>query len=94
MGLSRHGQEIIINFNAEEEMADIYTSNPFWIRKMDKLVKANPKQFKLIEVQRLQGKIISKRYLCPKRFVTIRSKDMHLTEEQREARVKHLQEKK
>ena len=85
--LSRYEQEVIINFNAEEDTAELYTANPSWIRKMDKLVEQNPEQFSEMEHRRgrIEGKVISKSYRFPKRFITIRSKDVkpNLTEEQR-----------
>ena len=40
--LSRYEQEVIINFNAEEDTATLYTENPAWIRKLDRLVEQNP----------------------------------------------------
>ena len=44
MSLTRYEQEVSINFNAAEDTADLYTANPVWIRRMDKLVEANPEQ--------------------------------------------------
>ncbi len=41
MGLTRYEQEVLINFNAEEQTASIYTANPVWLRKMDKLATMN-----------------------------------------------------
>lgn len=84
--LSKYEQEVVINFNAGEDTADLYTANPAWIRKMDKLVLQNPEQFKLIKEDKYQGEIIAKRYIFPKRFISVRSKDIkrELTEEQRE----------
>jgi len=32
-------QEVRINLNADENEATVYTANPAWIRKMDKLHK-------------------------------------------------------
>ena len=86
MALSRIEQEVVISFNAEEDTADLYTANPSWMNKLDKLGKTNPGQFRLIETSTCQGKVVSKRYTFPKRFVSIRSKDVkrELTEEQRE----------
>ncbi len=84
-GLSGYEQEVTIIFNAVDETAEIYTANPVWTRKMDKLVEQNPKQFKLERVGKCEGKIISKSYSFPKKFITIRSKETkrELTEEQR-----------
>ena len=92
MGLSRYEQEVIINFNAEEEHASLYTANPVWIRKMDKLLKQNPDQFRLGRVERVKGEVVSKEYIFPKRFVSIRSRDIKrvLTEEQRQELAERL----
>lgn len=54
MRLSRYEQEVIINFNAEEEHASLYTANSVWIRKMDKLLEQNPDQFRLGRVERVK----------------------------------------
>ena len=85
MRLSRYEQEVIINFNGEEEHASLYTANLVWIRKMDKLLEQNPDQFRLRRVERIKGEVVSKEYIFPKRFVSIRSRDIKrvLTEEQR-----------
>lgn len=83
--LSRYEQETIINFNAEEDTAKIYTADPVWIRKLDKLVEQNPEQFGPGGTELLEGEVIAKRYSFPKRFITIRSKDVKrkLTDEQK-----------
>lgn len=85
--LSKYEQEVVIGFNAEEDAADLYTADPVWIRKMDRLVEQNPEQFKLVRVEKCQGDVVSKRYTLPKRFISIRSKDVkrELTDEQRQA---------
>ncbi len=84
MGLTRYEQEVLINFNAEEQTASIYTANPIWLRKMDKLATAHPENFKQIAEEKLEGKIISKTYEFPKNLVSIR-KPLRLSEEQRKA---------
>lgn len=85
MGLSKYEQEVILNFNAEDNTATLYSSNPVWIRKMDKLVEQNPEQFKMYRQEKLQGKVVSKAYEFPKEFISIRSKKRtcNFTEEQR-----------
>ena len=85
---SKYEQEIVIAFNAAEDTAEIYTADPVWIRKMDKLVQQNPEQFRPGRVETCQGEIVAKRYTFPKRFITIRSKDVKqvLTDEQRAER--------
>lgn len=47
MKLSRYEQEVVINFNADESEATIYTANLAWIRKMDKLCKEFPEVIRL-----------------------------------------------
>ena len=85
--LSKYEQEVMINFNAEDDEATMYTANPVWIRKMDKLVEQNPEQFKMYRPERVEGKVVSKCYKFPKEFITIRSKkrESGLNEEQRKA---------
>lgn len=73
--LPRYEQEVIINFNAEEDTATLYTANPQWIRKLDRLVEQNPEQFEMYRQEKMDGRVISKAYRFPKRFVTVRSKD-------------------
>ena len=80
---SKYEQEVVIGFNAAEDTAEIYTADPVWIRKMDKLVQQNPEQFKSGRVETYQGDIVAKRYTFPKRLISIRSKERRLTDEQR-----------
>ena len=76
--LSRYEQETIINFNAGEEMATVYTRDPAVMRKLDALVIEFP------EVYRCIGETdIDKTYEMPKSSVTYR-KPRKLSEEQRE----------
>lgn len=95
--ISKHEQEVVINFNAGEDTADFYTADPVWMRKLDKMVKQNPEQFSILREEMHEGKVIAKRYIFPKRFVTIRSKDKKstMTDEQKQAaatRMKGLRE--
>lgn len=86
MGLLKIEQEVVISFNAEEGEADLYTANPAWIRKMDKLVASKPELFRQIREDYYKGKVVSKRYVFPKRLVSIRTKEtkLNLTDEQRQ----------
>lgn len=74
-------QETVINFSRTEDKAILYTSDRTWMTKMDKLVKSNPKMFKVVEENE-----ISKRYEFPKSLLTVRKGYVNLTEEQRKAR--------
>jgi len=78
MNLTRYEQEVVINFNADEDMATVYSANPAWIRKMDVLVKEFPGVF---HVKRQTE--ISKTYELPKKLVRI-GKPGKLSQAQRE----------
>ena len=67
MKLTRYEQETVINFNAEEKMATLYTRDPAIMRKVDALVIDYPDTFKCI------GETdIDKTYEMPKSAVTYR----------------------
>ena len=79
MKLTRYEQETIINFNAQDQMATLYTRDPAIMRKVDALVIDYPDTFKCI------GETdIDKTYEMPKSAVTYR-KPRRLSEEQRRA---------
>ena len=94
MGISRQEQETIISFNAEEDTATIWASDPSWIRKMDKLVDSNPDEFKCTRQEEMDGQVIQKRYEMPKKYVSIRSKSRkrEMTEEQKKINAERLRE--
>ena len=78
MKLTRYEQETIININAQDQMATLYTRDPAVMRKVDALVIEYPDTFKCI------GETdIDKTYSMPKSFVTYR-KPRRISEEQRE----------
>ena len=67
MKITRYEQETIINFNAEEKTATLYTRDPAIMRKIDALVIEYPDTFKCI------GETdIDKTYEMPKSAVTYR----------------------
>ena len=79
MKMTRYEQETIINFNAQERSATLYTRDPAVIRRIDTLVNDYPDTFKCI------GETdIDKTYEMPKSSVTYR-KPRRLSKEQREA---------
>ena len=67
MNLTRYEQEVVINLNADEEMATVYSANPAWIRKMDALVKEFPDVFRIKRQTE-----VSKTYELPEKYVRIR----------------------
>lgn len=94
MGLSKYEQETIISFNRTDSSAELYTADPYWMRKMDKLIAKNPEQFHELETLTRNGEIISKKYSFPKKFISIRSKDIAVnwTDEQKKIATKRLQD--
>ena len=78
MKLTRYEQETIINYNAEDKTATLYTRDPAVMRKVDTLVIDYPDTFKCI------GETdIDKTYEMPKSVVTFR-KPRNISDEQRE----------
>ena len=92
VGMTRREQETIVSFNVAEDTAELYTADPVYIRKLDKLVEKNPEQFKPGRAKIYQGEITAKRYTFPKRFLSIRSKDVkrELIEKQRKELAERL----
>ncbi len=85
-------QEVIINFDRAGDEANLYTADPVWIRKMDKLVAEYPESFKVRRQETYQGEVIAKDYIFPKRFITLRTKDVEtkITEEERTRRSERM----
>ena len=82
MKLSGYEQEVVINLNADENEATVYTANPAWMRKMDTLHREFP------EIIRLKSWTeVSKTYVLPKNLVRI-GKPRTLSD----AQIRHLQE--
>ncbi|MCR5798348.1 MAG: hypothetical protein K6G63_10590 [Eubacterium sp.] len=78
MKLTRYEQETIVNFNAQDQMATLYTRDPAVMRKVDALVIDYPDTFKCI------GETdIDKTYEMPKSAVTYR-KPRKISDERRE----------
>ena len=79
--LLRYEQETIINFNAGEKMATVYTADPAVMRNLDSLVIEYPDTFKCIKVND-----ISKTYEMPKSAVTYRKPRRISAEQKRKAK--------
>ena len=76
--LSRYEQETVVNYNAEEQTATVYTRDRTVMRKLDRLVADFPDTYKLI------GQTdIDKTYSLPKSYVTYR-KPRKISDGQRE----------
>ncbi len=85
--LTRYEMETIINYNAGEQTAIVYTRDKAVMRKLDKLVTDFPNTYKLISQTD-----IDKTYFMPKSYVSYR-KPRKLSEGQREQareQMKHI----
>ena len=86
MKMTRYEQETVINFNAGEKNATLYTRDPAVIRKVDALVTEFPDTFKCINETD-----IDKTYEIPKTSVTYR-KPRKISEAQRNAVRKRMRQ--
>lgn len=78
MNLTRLEQETVINFNAGEQSATVYTRDKAVMRKLDKLTEEFPDSYK--QISRTEMDSI---YSLPKSYISYR-KPRKLNEEQRE----------
>ena len=79
MNLSRSEQETVINFNAKEKMATLYTRDPAIMKQMDTLVNEFPNIYRLVD-----STDIDRTYIMPKEYVSYR-RPRNLSVAQREA---------
>lgn len=86
MRITRYEQETIINFNAGEQMATLYTRDPSIMRKVDALVIEFPDVFKCIGATD-----IDRTYEMLKSSVTYR-KPRNISEAQRKAASERMQQ--
>lgn len=91
MKLSRYEQETVVNYNAGEQTATVYTRDKAVMRKLDTLVADFPDTYSLMGQDE-----VSKTYSFPKSYVSYR-KPRNLSMEQREQaqeRMKKINTKK
>ena len=84
MNLTKYEQETVINFNAGEQLATVYTRDRAVIRKLDALVIEFSDVYKLVSETD-----IDKTYSMPKSFVSYR-KPRRLSDERREYKRKQM----
>lgn len=77
-GLTKYEMETVVNYNAGEQTATVYTRDKSVMRRLDRLVADYPDIYKL-----LRQTDIDKTYSMPKSYVTYR-KPRKLNDEQRE----------
>ncbi len=84
MGVAVNEQETVIQISRDEDVAHIWTSDTKMMTKLDHLVE-DSEEWTCKEVQKIDGEVFAKTYVCPKNYVSFRSKkrDRVLTEEQK-----------
>jgi len=81
MKLSRYEQETIVNYNAGEQTATLYTRDKAVMRKLDTLVFDYPDTYELSGQDE-----VSKTYFFPKTYVSYRKPRAVSTEQRERAR--------
>ena len=81
MKLSRYERESILNYNAGEQTATLYTRDKAVMRKLDTLVADFPDTYMLTEQDE-----VSKTYSFPKSYVSYRKPRAVSTEQRERAR--------
>lgn len=81
MKLSRYEQETVVNYNAGEQTATLYTRDKAVMRKLDALVAGFPDIYKLAGQDE-----VSKAYSFPKSYVSYRKPRAVSTEQRERAR--------
>ena len=80
-------REVVVQFNTDEDIAHVYTSDYTYMTKLDKRVRNNPDEWKLVSVNKQDGDIVGKSYICPKKAVSFRAGSAPkkvMTEQQKE----------
>lgn len=73
-------REVTIRFDMEERIAHIYTSEPVYMRRLDKLVETLPEIYKCVKVDELG---YYKKYECPMKFIKFGGKPRVMSDEQK-----------
>ena len=89
MKLSRYEQESILNYNAGEQTATVYTRDKAVMRKLDTFVADFPDTYKLIEQDE-----VSKTYSFPKSYISYRKPRAVSTEQRERARQMMIEQNK
>ena len=84
--LTKYEMETIVNYNAAEQTATVYTRDKAVMRKLDRLVEAYPESYRLVDQTD-----IDKTYSMPKSYVTYRKPRSVSTEQREQARLRMAQ---
>lgn len=92
MALQSFERYTCIGFDNSSTKAQMTTYNSTMIKKMDKLCKDFPSEFKMVSEQYDNGKLEGKEYEFNKKYVTIRQPTKRkMTEEQKKAAAERLE---
>lgn len=91
MGIPVSEQETTIQFSRDLDTAYIWTSDSTIMTKLDKLVETSG-CWKIEDVGRVNGEVVSKEYSTLKRLISFRAKPTErvMTEEQKQASAERL----
>ena len=73
MGVPLIEQETVITYGRLDDEAEIYTSDSVMIGRLDKKVKNFPDCWKVKETGTVDGIVVSRTYICPKKLVSLRN---------------------
>ena len=84
MNYTRAEQETSIIWDDEEKVARIYTASPVSIRKLNRLCRSNPDEYKIVWAEMDGDRITAAKYETGCKLIRF-GKPREVTEEQREA---------
>jgi len=84
MGTSFSEQEVTITFLRDEKVISVYSSNPVYTRKLEKLIEEKPGQIKKIREDVVDGEVCGTFFEMPKTWLKLRPPRV-MSEEQKEA---------
>ena len=79
--LTKYEMETVVNYNAGEQTATVYTRDKSVMRRLDRLVADYPESYKMLSQTE-----IDKTYSMPKSYVTYRKPRMVSNEQREQAR--------
>jgi len=91
MGVALNEQETVIQISRDEDVAHIWTSDTKMMTKLDHRVE-NSEEWTCKEVQKINGEVFAKTYVCPKNLISFRKKtqSVNMTEERKQALADNL----
>lgn len=94
VNLLKYEMETIINYNAEQRQAELYTRDKSVMRKLDRLVEECPEVYSLKVQETNRGETWGKTYIISdKKYISFR-KPKQFTESQRKAIAERLAAKR